>query len=84
MARLVLIGKNQVAGGTLGLHMHSTLVVHVDGIPLGVPQTQYEEGEGNVEKEGQARQRVQEATVGAGTAECTVSPQSWSAGVRSR
>ncbi len=32
--------------GTLGLHMHSTLAVNTEGIPLGVPQIQFEEPDG--------------------------------------
>ena len=39
---LGLIRKNQRDSGTLGLHMHSTLVVDGEGVPLGVPQIQYE------------------------------------------
>jgi len=36
---LGIIGKNgKRASGTLGLHMHPTLAVGTDGIPLGVPR----------------------------------------------
>ena len=44
------IGKNSNAQGTLGLHMHSTLVVTGEGIPLGVPHIQYEAPDGQAEK----------------------------------
>ena len=30
------IGKNKGSAGTLGLHMHATLVVNGEGVPLGV------------------------------------------------
>ncbi len=35
---------------TLGLHMHSTLVVNGEGIPLGVPHIQYEAPDGQAQK----------------------------------
>ncbi len=44
------IGKNKRSAGTLGLHMHSTLVVNGEGIPLGVPQIQYEAPDGQAER----------------------------------
>ena len=44
------IGKNSNAQGTLGLHMHSTLVVNGEGIPLGVPHIQYEAPDGQAQK----------------------------------
>ncbi len=44
------IGKNQRAEGTLGLHMHSTLAVNGDGVPLGVAQIQYEAPDGQAER----------------------------------
>ncbi len=47
---LGLIGKNSNSKGTLGLHMHSTLVVNGDGVPLGVPLIQYEAPDGKAEK----------------------------------
>ena len=47
---LGLIGKNKRAAGTLGLHMHSTLVVNGEGIPLGVPHIQYEAPDGQADK----------------------------------
>ena len=43
-------GKNQRAEGTLGLHMHSTLAVNGEGIPLGVPQIQFEAPDGQAER----------------------------------
>ena len=47
---LGLIGKNKRAAGTLGLHMHSTLVVNGEGLPLGVPHIQYEAPDGQADK----------------------------------
>ena len=47
---LGLIGKNKRSAGTLGLHMHSTLVVNGEGIPLGVPHIQYEAPDGQADK----------------------------------
>ena len=44
------IGKNSNAQGTLGLHMHSTLVVTGEGIPLGVPHIQYQAPDGQAQK----------------------------------
>ena len=44
------IGKNKRSAGTLGLHMHSTLVVNGEGLPLGVPQIQYEAPDGQAER----------------------------------
>ena len=44
------IGKNRGSQGTLGLHMHSTLVVNGEGIPLGVPQIQYEAPDGKAQR----------------------------------
>ena len=38
------------AKGTLGLHMHSTLAVNGEGIPLGVPQIQYEAPDGKAQR----------------------------------
>ena len=49
-AGLGLIGKNQGAEGTLGLHMHSTLAVSPQGIPLGVLQIQYEAPDGKAQR----------------------------------
>ena len=49
-AGLGLIGKNRGSSGTLGLHLHSMLVVNGEGIPLGVPQIQYEAPDGNAQK----------------------------------
>ncbi len=47
---LGLISKNKGSAGTLGIHMHSTLVVNGEGIPLGVPQIQYEAPDGQAEQ----------------------------------
>ena len=44
------IGKNSNAQGTLGLHMHSMLVVNGDGIPLGLPQIQSEAPDGQAQR----------------------------------
>ena len=44
------IGRNSGAQGTLGLHMHSTLAVNGEGIPLGVPHIQYEAPDGQAEQ----------------------------------
>ena len=38
---LELIGKNRGSAGTLGLHMHTMLVVDGNGVPLGVPHIEY-------------------------------------------
>ena len=45
------IGKNKGSAGTLGLHMHATLVVNGEGVPLGVPQIQFETPDGKAEKD---------------------------------
>ena len=47
---LGLISNNKGSAGTLGIHMHSTLVVNGEGIPLGVPQIQYEAPDGKAEQ----------------------------------
>ena len=44
------ISKNRNSSGTLGLHMHSTLVVNGDGLPLGVPRIEYDAPTGAAEK----------------------------------
>ena len=49
-AGLGYIGRNKGSAGTLGLHMHSTLVVNGEGIPLGVSQIQYEAPDGQAQK----------------------------------
>ena len=54
---LGLIGKNQSGSGTLGLHMHSTLVVDGEGVPLGVPQIRYEAPEAGGQKRKPAEER---------------------------
>ena len=56
-AGLGLISKNKGAAGTLGLHMHSTLVVNGAGLPLGVPHIQYEAPDGQAEKNKPLEQR---------------------------
>ena len=43
-------GKNSNAQGTLGLHMHSTLVVNGEGLPLGLAHIQYEAPDGKAER----------------------------------
>ena len=48
-AGLGLIGKNQASQGTLGLHMHSTLAVSPQGIPLGLLKIQYEAPDGQAQ-----------------------------------
>ena len=48
-AGLGLIGKNQRSQGTLGLHMHSTLAVSAQGIPLGLLKIQYEAPDGKAQ-----------------------------------
>ena len=54
---LGLIGKNKGSAGTLGLHMHSTLVVNGEGVPLGVPQIQYGAPDGQAERGNPLEQR---------------------------
>ncbi len=49
-AGLGLIGKNRGSEGTLGLHMHSTLAVSPQGIPLGVLKIQYEAPDGKAQR----------------------------------
>ena len=49
-AGLGRIGRNKGSEGTLGLHMHSTLVVSGEGIPLGVPQIQYDAPDGKAQR----------------------------------
>ena len=49
-AGLGLIGKNQRSAGTLGLHMHSTLALSAQGIPLGLLKLQYEAPDGQAER----------------------------------
>jgi hypothetical protein len=39
---LGVIGTNQTGAESLGLHLHSTLAVNTDGLPLGVLQAQFE------------------------------------------
>ena len=47
---LGLISRNKGSAGTLGIHTHSTLVANGEGIPLGVPQIQYEAPDGKAEQ----------------------------------
>ena len=54
---LGLIRKNQSGAGTLGLHLHSTLVVDGEGVPLGVAQLQYEAPEATKQKRKPAPER---------------------------
>ena len=44
------IGRNKGSQGRLGLHMHSTLAVNGEGLPLGVPHIQYEAPDGQAEE----------------------------------
>ena len=46
-AGLGLIGRNRASEGTLGLHMHSLLVLDAQGVPLGVPHIQYDTHSGS-------------------------------------
>ena len=46
------IGRNKNSEGTLGLHLHSTLVVSGDGIPLGVPRIEFSSPEDEGPKSG--------------------------------
>ncbi len=38
---LGLIGKNPGAEGTLGIHMHTTIALNPQGLPLGLLKIQY-------------------------------------------
>ena len=49
-AGLGLIARNKGSAGTLGLHMHSTLAVSPQGIPLGLLQIQYEAPDGQAQR----------------------------------
>ena len=46
-AGLGLIGRNRASEGTLGLHMHSLLVLDAQGVPLGVPHITYDTHHGS-------------------------------------
>ncbi len=47
---LGIIGRNgKASSGTLGLHMHSTLAVGTDGIPLGVPRIEFDAPDGKAD-----------------------------------
>ncbi len=48
-----LISRNQNSAGTLGIHMHSLLVLDAQGVPLGVPHIEY----GNLDDEGKKTER---------------------------
>ena len=50
---LGLTGKNQGSEGTLGLHMHTMLVVDANGVPLGVPRIEFGPPEKNA-RDGEA------------------------------
>ena len=50
---LGLVSSNQNLAGTLGIHMHSLLVLNAQGVPLGVPHIEYE----NLNDEGSKTQR---------------------------
>ena len=47
---LGIISKNRNSSGTLGLHMHTTLVANDDGLPLGIPRIEYDAPDGTSEK----------------------------------
>ena len=47
---LGIIGRSKGGSGTLGLHMHTTLAVGADGIPLGIPRIEYDAPDGKAEK----------------------------------
>lgn len=49
-AGLGLIGKNRGSQGTLGLHLHSTLALSPEGIPLGLLKLQYEAPDGQAQR----------------------------------
>ena len=48
-----LISRNRKSAGTLGIHMHSLLVLDAQRVPLGVPHIEY----GNLDDEGTKTQR---------------------------
>ena len=56
-AGLGLIGKNANSKGTLGLHLHSTLAVNAQGVPLGLPLLQFEAPDGKREQDKPPPQR---------------------------
>ena len=48
---LGIIGKSgKASSGTLGLHMHSTLAVGTDGVPLGVPRIEFDAPDGKADR----------------------------------
>jgi len=47
---LSLISRNEGSAGRPGIHMHSTLAVNGEGIPLGVPQIQFDAADGKSEQ----------------------------------
>ncbi len=48
-AGLGLIGKNRGAEGTLGIHMHTTMALNPQGLPLGLLKIQYATPDGQAE-----------------------------------
>ena len=54
---LGIISKSKGSSGTLGLHMHTTLAVGADGIPLGIPRIEYDAPDGKAEKGRPAEER---------------------------
>lgn len=54
---LGIIGKNKGSSGTLGLHMHTTLAVAADGVPLGVPRIEYDAPDARAERNKPAADR---------------------------
>ncbi len=55
---LGLISRNKASMGTLGIHMHSQLVVDEAGVPLGVPHIQYGSQVANDESDDTRRNKM--------------------------
>lgn len=56
---LGVIGTNQTGARSRGMHLHSTLVVTTDGLPLGVLSAQFETPEEKTEQQKKASSRNQ-------------------------
>ena len=67
-AARTLASKNRNSSGTLGLHMHTTLVVNDDGVPLCVPRIEYDAPDETPEKN---KLRAENAAFGTGVARLT-------------
>ena len=63
---LGIISKNRNSSGTLGLHMHTTLVANDDGLPLGIPRIEYDAPDGTSEKNKPPEDRKTQRTGAAG------------------